>query len=120
MKMKKKFRGVYDEKGERRSKQEEAEVARRPAVVMRHGRLSYNVAWQPFRCTVSYYMRDGTLSSFVQRDGHPAVLFGFKAIATSPRGICDGGSNRSPASRRVSIGLCRIGSGDSLGGGFSL
>ena len=43
MKMKKKFRGVYDEKGERRSKQEEAEVARRPAVVMRHGRLSYNV-----------------------------------------------------------------------------
>jgi GNAT superfamily N-acetyltransferase len=62
MKMKKKFRGVYDEKGERRSKQEEAEVARRPAVVMRHGRLSYNVAWQPFRCTVSYYMRDGTLA----------------------------------------------------------
>ncbi len=43
MKMKKKFRGVYDEKGERRSKQEEAEVARRPAVVMRHGGLSYNV-----------------------------------------------------------------------------
>jgi GNAT superfamily N-acetyltransferase len=62
MKMKKKFRGVYDEKGERRSKQEEAEVARRPAVVMRHGRLSYNVAWQPLRCTVSYYMRDGTLA----------------------------------------------------------
>jgi len=62
MKMKKKFRGVYDEKGERRSKQEEAEVARRPAVVMRHGRLSYNVAGQPLRCTVSYYMRDGTLA----------------------------------------------------------
>jgi hypothetical protein len=35
--MKKKFGAVYDEKGERQSKQEEAEVLRGPAMVTRYG-----------------------------------------------------------------------------------
>jgi GNAT superfamily N-acetyltransferase len=68
--MKKKFGGVYDEKVERRSKQEEAEVVRRPAAVTRHGRPSYNVR---MATVVVYRLADLRRYHHHMRDGRLAL-----------------------------------------------